>query len=157
MQEPLYLDDLSVGQRFTSGTHQLDSDHIKRFAAEYDPQPFHLDESAAADTFFRGLAASGWQVMAVTMRLLVQGGLPVANGIIGAGAELAWPKPTRPGDTLQATSEITDIRPSKSKPGRAIVTVKTETRNQQGDVLLALTVKILAFRRPDHGPQDQGP
>lgn len=154
MPESLYLDDLSVGQRFTSGTHLLDSDHIKRFAAEYDPQPFHLDESSAADTFFHGLAASGWQVMAVTMGLLVKGGLPIAIGIIGAGAELAWPKPTRPGDTLQATSEITDIRPSRSKPDRGIVTVKTETRNQQGDILLALTVKILAFRRPGHHPRN---
>ena len=154
MNQPLYLDDLAVGQRFTSGAHQLDSDHIKRFAAEYDPQPFHLDESAAADTFFHGLAASGWQVVAVTMRLLVQGGLPVANGIIGAGAELAWPKPTRPGGTLQATSEIVDIRPSTSKPDRGIATVKVETRNQEGDVLLALTVRILVFRRPDDGAQD---
>ena len=93
MQEPLYLNDLSVGQRFTSGTHLLDADHIKRFAAEYDPQPFHLDESAAADTFFHGLAASGWQVVAVTMMLLVQGGFrsPTAS----LAPEPNWHGPSR--------------------------------------------------------------
>jgi acyl dehydratase len=147
MPQPLFLEDLSVGQRFESASHALDAEQIKRYAAEYDPQPFHLDDAAAAQSFFRGLAASGWHVVGVTMRLLVDGGLPIAGGIIGAGAEVAWPKPTRPGDVLQATSEILDIQPSKSKPDRGIATVKTETRNQNGDVLLGLTVKILVFRR----------
>lgn len=149
MQDHLYLEDLPVGRRFVSGRCVLDADEIKRFAADYDPQPFHLDEDLAAGTFFQGLAASGWQVMGVTMRLLVQGGLPIANGIIGAGAELAWPRPTRPGDVLQATSEIMAVAPSKSKPDRGMITVKVETRNQHDEVVLALTVRILAFRRPD--------
>jgi acyl dehydratase len=147
MSQPLYLEDLSVGQRFISASCTLDAAQIKRYAAEYDPQPFHLDDAAAAHSFFRGLAASGWHVVGVTMRLLVDGGLPIAGGIIGAGAEVTWPKPTRPGDVLQATSEILDIQPSKSKPDRGIATVRTETRNQSGDVLLGLKVKILVFRR----------
>src|ERR1044072_2122151 len=96
----LYLEDLSVGQRFTSGTWAVDQAQIKAFAGEFDPQPFHLDEATAKETFFGGLAASGWHAAAVTMRLLVDGGAPIAGGIIGAGGEIAWPRPTRPGDVL---------------------------------------------------------
>src|SRR5271157_1382288 len=97
----LYLEDLRVGQRFTSGSYHMDGNGIKAFAAEFDPQPFHLDEAVAQTSIFRGLSASGWHTAAVAMRLLVTGGLPLANGIIGLGGELAWPKPTRPGDTLR--------------------------------------------------------
>src|SRR5580658_2597201 len=81
----LYLEDLHVGQRFTSGVYRMDEDRIKSFAAEFDPQPYHLDESAAQASVFRGLAASGWHTAAVAMRLLVTGGLPFAHGIIGVG------------------------------------------------------------------------
>ena len=105
----LYLDDLQVGQRFTSGTHLMTEISIKAFAAEFDPQPFHLDESAAAGSIFRGLAASGWHTAAVTMRLLVTG-LPFANGVIGVGGEIAWPRPTRPGDTNKLPVEQRGIR-----------------------------------------------
>lgn len=143
-----YLDDLSVGQRFTSGTHRMDAEEIKRFAAEFDPQPFHIDEEAAKESFFGGLAASGWHVGSVTMRLLVDCGV-LAGGMIGAGAELAWPAPTRPGDVLQVTSEITEIRPSRSKPDRGIVTLRSETRNQHGTVVQVLVSKVVVFRRPE--------
>ena len=112
--QQLYLDDLHVGKRFTSGSYLMEAARIKEFAAEFDPQPFHLDEAAAQASVFRGLAASGWHTAAVAMRLLVEGGLPFANGIIGFGGEIAWPKPTRPGDTLQVESEITEITPSRS-------------------------------------------
>src|SRR5580692_6699396 len=86
-EEPrgLYLEDLSVGQHFTSGTYHMDADRMKAFAAEFDPQPFHLDEAAAKDSVFHGLAASGWHTAAATMRLLLTGGLPLANGFIGLG------------------------------------------------------------------------
>lgn len=151
MQKPLYLGDLALGQSFTSASHTLDSNQIKSFAARFDPQPFHLDEAAAEGTFFRGLAASGWHVAAITMKLLVNGGLPIAGGIIGAGAELAWPQPTRAGDVLRATSVIVDIKPSKSRPGRAIATIKVETRNQHDKALMVMTVKVLTFSRPDCG------
>src|SRR5579864_8791894 len=83
----LYLDDLYVGQRFTSGTHVMEEARIKEFAAEFDPQPFHLNDTAAQASVFKGLAASGWHTAAVAMRLLVTAGLPLANGIVGVGGE----------------------------------------------------------------------
>src|SRR5258705_13524570 len=94
----LYLDDLQVGQRFTSAAHSIDEAQIKAFAREYDPQPFHLDDVAAKGSLFGGLAASGWHTAAITMRLLVESGLPIAGGVIGAGGEVNWPRPTHPGD-----------------------------------------------------------
>ena len=143
----LYLDDLHVGQRSTSGTHVLDEAQIKRFANEFDPQLFHLDDTAAKATLFGGLAASGWHTAAVTMRLLVQGGLPIAGGIIGSGGELGWPKPTRPGDTLSVVSEIIEIRPSRSQPNRGSVRVRSETRNQHGEVVQTSTARLVVPRR----------
>src|SRR6185312_8535661 len=111
----LYLDDLHVGQRFTSGTHTLDEAQIVAFASAYDPQPFHTDPAAARTTLFGGLAASGWHTAAITMKLLVGIRPAIAGGIIGAGGELEWPQPTRPGDTLRVDSEIMEIRPSRSR------------------------------------------
>jgi len=145
--ERLYLEDLRVGQRFTSGSYHMDETRIKAFAAEFDPQPFHLDESAAATSIFRGLTASGWHTAAVAMRLLVAGGLPLANGIIGMGGEIAWPRPTRPGDTLRVESEILEIRPSRSKPNQGIATVRNTTLNQNGESVHMFTAKVLVFRR----------
>src|SRR5580700_3384244 len=141
--EQLYLEDLAVGQRFTSETYVMEAERIKEFAAEFDPQPFHLDESAAQASIFRGLAASGWHTAAVAMRLLVTGGLPFANGIIGAGGEIAWPKPTRPGDTLRVESEILEIVPSRSKPNQAFVTVRMTTLNQNQEPVYIFTAKLL--------------
>jgi len=146
MPEALYLEDLYVGQRFTSAPHKLDADQIKRFAAEYDPQPFHLDEEAAKDSIFGGLAASGWHTAAMTMRMLVDS-VPLADGLIGAELQLAWPKPTRPGMILQLFAEVVDIRPSRSKPDMAIVTMRNETRDQDGEVLQLFTVKMPVFKR----------
>src|SRR5215831_1194056 len=97
---------------------------IKEFAADFDPQPFHLDASAAQSSVFEGLAASGWHTAAIAMRLLVGGGLPLANGIIGLGGDITWPRPTRPGDILRVESEIVDITPSRSKPNRAVIAVR---------------------------------
>src|SRR5260221_10821390 len=99
--EPLYLDDLHVGQRFTSGTYLMEETRIKEFAAEFDPQPFHLDEAAAAARLFKGLAASGWHTAPLTMRLLVTGGLPFANGLVGLAGQCVGPMPTRPSDILR--------------------------------------------------------
>jgi len=105
-QSRLYLEDLAVGRRFTSATHAIDAAQIKAFAGQFDPQPFHLDEKKAKGTLFAGLAASGWHTAAITMRLLVESGLPLVGGIIGAGGEISWPRPTRPGDVLRVVSEI---------------------------------------------------
>lgn len=143
----LTLDDLHVGQRFTSGSRVLNAEEIKAFAREYDPQPFHLDEEAAKTTLFGGLAASGWHTMAVSMRLMVDGGLPLAGGIIGAGGSIEWPKPTRPGDTLTVVSEVVEIRPSRSRPDRGMVKVRGETRNQHGDVVQILMANLIVPRR----------
>ena len=136
--QQLYLDDLHVGQRFTSGSYLMEAARIKEFAAQFDPQPFHLDEAAAGASVFKGLAASGWHTAAVAMRLLVDGGLPFANGIIGFGGEIAWPKPTRPGDTLQVESEIIEITPSRSKPQQGIVTVRSTMFNQDREAVYLL-------------------
>jgi acyl dehydratase len=144
----LYLDDLRVGQRFVSPTQAIDADEIKAFARQFDPQPFHLDEESAKDTFFSGLAASGWHVAAITMRLLVAGGAPIAGGLIGAGGEIAWPRPTRPGDVLQVESEVVEIAPSRSRPERGMVTMRNETRNQRGETAQTFTVKLVVPRRP---------
>jgi acyl dehydratase len=143
----LYLDDLQVGQKFTSGTYVIEEAQIKAFAAEFDPQPFHLDESVAQDSVFKGLAASGWHTAAIAMRLLVDGGLPFAAGIVGLGGEIAWPRPTRPGDTLRVESEIVEIRPSRSKSQQGIVTVQSTMLNQGGEAVYLLTAKLLVLRR----------
>lgn len=147
-QTALYLEDLHVGQRFTSGLYHMDEGAIKAFAAEFDPQPFHLDEAAAKTSIFRGLSASGWHTAAVAMHLLVTGGLPLANGIIGLGGELAWSKPTRPGDTLQVESEILEILPSRSKPNQGVVKVRSVTLNQHGEPVYVFMAKVLVFKRP---------
>ena len=143
----LYLEDLKAGQRFTSRTHVVDAAQITAFAREFDPQPFHLDPDAAKGSLFAGLVASGWHTAAITMRLLVQSGLPLADGVIGAGGELTWPKPTRPGDTLQVESEVLEIKPSQSRPDRGIVTVRILTRNQRNETVQSLTAKLVVFRR----------
>ena len=146
-QDRLYLDDLHVGQRFSSATHLIDAEKIKAFARRFDPQPFHLDEAAAKAMFFGELVASGWHTAAVTMRLQVESGLPLAGGIIGAGGEMSWPRPTRPGDRLTVFSEILEIKPSRSRPDRGTVTVRSETRNQRGEVVQILTARLIVPRR----------
>ena len=142
-----YLDDLKAGDRFLSAKHMIDEVQIKSFAAQFDPQPFHLDDESARATLFGGLAASGWHTAAITMRLLVES-LPLAGGIIGGGGEITWPKPTRPGDVLQVESEVVSVTPSRSRPDRGMVVVRYETRNQQGDVLQLSVFKLVVPRRP---------
>ena len=146
--QPLYyLDDLHVGQRFKSGTHTLDAAQVKAFAAQYDPQPFHMNETAAESSLFKGLAASGWHTAAITMRLIVDGGLPLAGGIIGSGGEVTWPAPTRPGDVLQVENEILEITPSRSRPDRGRVLVLVRTFNQRGETVQTLKANLVVPRR----------
>jgi acyl dehydratase len=142
-----FLEDLHVGQRFSSGSHTIDEAQIKAFAAKFDPQPFHLDGEAAKATLFGGLAASGWHTAAITMKLLVEAGLPLRGGIIGSGGEVNWPKPTRPGDTLTVVSEIEEITPSRSRPDRGMIRVRSETRNQHGETVQILMAKLVVPRR----------
>lgn len=147
-RKPCFLEDFSVGQRFSSGSYMLTAERIRAFAAEFDPQPFHLDDEAARSSLFGGLAASGWHTAAVTMRLNVEGGLPLEGGIIGAGAEVAWPRPTRPGDTLRVESEVVEIIPSRSRADRGRVIVMTRTLNQNNEVVQTLKSQLVVFRRP---------
>jgi acyl dehydratase len=143
-----YLDDLRVGQRFETGTYLMDEARIKAFASEFDPQPFHLDEAAAKASVFRGLAASGWHTAAATMRMIVDGKFRLAGGSIGLGGEIAWPMPTRPGDTLRVHTEVVEIVPSKSKPNQAIVKIRNVTVNQKGEEVQVFTAKLMVFKRP---------
>lgn len=144
----LYLEDLHVGDRFISASTTLDAEQIKAFARQFDPQPFHLDEAAADQSFFGGLAASGWHTAALTMRLLVES-VPLHGGLIGAGSDISWPRPTRPGDRLHVESEVLEIVPSRSRPDRGLVTCQTLTFNQEGDAVQRSVAKLLVFRRPE--------
>jgi acyl dehydratase len=144
---PLFLEDLRVGQRFVSRSHLVDEEQILKFAREFDPQPFHLDDEAGRHSLLGGLIASGWHTAAITMRLLVEGGVPLAGGLIGAGGEITWPNPTRPGDTLQVTSEVTAVAPSRSRLDRGIATIRSETRNQRGEVAQVFIGKLVVPRR----------
>ncbi|MFC4377699.1 MaoC family dehydratase [Nocardia halotolerans] len=144
----LWLDDIAVGDRFRTDTYDLGVDAIVDFATAWDPQPSHLGEDTAKETFFQGLAASGWHTAAITMRLLVTTGLPLATGIIGASIDLAWPTPTRPGDRLHVELEVTDVRISRSDPRRGFITATYDTINQHGEIRQHTTARLLAFIRP---------
>ncbi len=142
----LTLDDLNVGQIFLSGTHELDEAQIVAFASSFDPQPFHTDPIAAENTFFKGLAASGWHTAAVTMKLLVSSA-DIFGGLIGAGAEVTWLRPTRANDILQVETEIIEIKESRSRPDRGIVTIRSTTRNQEKDTLQIMISRLVVPRR----------
>ena len=144
-----YLEDFAAGQTFASGRIIVDAASITSFASQYDPQPFHLDEAAAAGSLFKGLAASGWHTAALTMRLLVDSDFKPAGGIIGAGLEeFRWPNPVRPGDELYVESEVLDVRPSKSRPTQGLLRVRNTTLNQHGDPVLVQVVSLVVPRRP---------
>jgi acyl dehydratase len=145
---PLYFEDLPVGFCTSTGSIVIEADDIKQFAQRFDPQPFHLDERAAEKTFFGGLVASGWHTAALTMRLLVTSGLPIAGGVIGAGGEIQWPRATRPGDTLRVVSEVTAAKVSASHPERGMVTVRSETLNQRDEVVQIMTARLVVPRKP---------
>ena len=147
----LYFEDLEIGRRFETGSVVVERDAIKRFAADFDPQPFHLDERAAEGTFFGGLVASGWHTAAITMRLLVTSGLPIAGGVIGAGGEMVWPKPVYPDDELTVGVEIVASKRSASRPDRGLVTVRSETRNQRGEVVQVMTARLVVPARDGAG------
>ena len=152
---PHYLEDFAVGQVYGSGAVLVDPAAVKAFAAEFDPQPFHLDEAAAGKSMFGGLAASGWHTAALTMKLLVGGDLRPAGGIIGAGGdELRWPRPTRPGDVLTCTSEILEVRPSARRPDQGLIKVRTTTLNASREPVQVLTMNLIVQRRPAPSPGD---
>jgi len=144
-----YLEDFTVGQVFDSGRLRVDKEAIIAFAEQFDPQSYHLDEEAARKSVFSGLAASGWHTAALTMRLLVESEFKPAGGILGVGFdELSWPRPVRPGDELHTKSEVLDVRPSKSRPDRGLIRVRTTTFNQNGEAVQIYTGNLLVPRRP---------
>jgi acyl dehydratase len=144
----LYLQDLPVGRRLSNGSYTLDTDQLKAFARQFDPQPFHLDEAAAADSLLKGLAASGWHTAAITMRLLATMRPTIAGGVIGAGASLDWPTATRPGDVLRVECEVLEARPLRSKPDRGMILLHVRTLNQHDEVRQDLKAKLVVFQRP---------
>jgi acyl dehydratase len=148
--EDLYLDDLQVGQRFTTRSRVISEGEIKAFAAQFDPQPFHLDDAAAKTSVFGGLAASGWHTAAITMRLLVESGPHIAGGLVGTHGHITWLQPTRPGDVLTVESEVLEVSPSPSKPDRGYVTMRSNTQNQRNEIVQVMSFKLLAKRR--HAP-----
>ena len=144
-----YLEEFAAGQKYGGDARlRVAVERVKSFAAEFDPQPFHLDENAAGASMFKGLAASGWHTAAMTMRLLVASDLKPAGGIIGAGFdELRWPLPVRPGDELRVESEILEVRPLQSRADRGVVKVKTTTLNQRGEAVQVSVGNLFVPRR----------
>jgi len=146
--QPLYLEDLNVGQKFASRLQKVDAEAIKAYAREFDPQPFHLDEETARKSLFGGLAASGWHTASLTMRLIVES-VPLAGGVIGSGGELSWPRPTKPGDTLRVVTEVLEITPSRSRPDRGMITMRSTTLNQNDEAVQVFTPKVVVQRRQE--------
>src|SRR5205823_10531954 len=134
-------------QKFASQPQTIEAERIKSFAAEFDPQPFHLDETAATQSFFAGLAASGWHTAALSMRLCLSSDFRPAGGILGTGGELTWSKPVRPGDALHVEIEVIEARPSRSRPEQGVVKIQVTTLNQHGEIVQTFTPILLVDRR----------
>ncbi len=146
---PIYFDDLKVGESFRSEPFKISEQAITEFAREFDVQPFHLDPIAAERSIFRGLSASGWHTAAIAMRLFTMT-IPFAGGAVGLGVdELRWPIAVRPNDTLQLETEILETRPSKSNPQRGIIRIRNVMTNQNGEVVLSYMANAMVQRRPN--------
>jgi acyl dehydratase len=144
-----YLDDLAAGQRFSTPGVTLSESEIIDFAWRYDPQPFHLNALAAAESPYGGLIASGFQSLAVCFRLFIQSGVLAGSSMGSPGIdELRWLAPVRPGDTLHSEIEVLEIRPSSSKPDRGIARLKYQAVNQRGETVLTFIINHLLRRRP---------
>jgi acyl dehydratase len=143
-----WFDDLALGMHFKSAEVQITESDIKRFAAEFDPQPMHLDEAAAEKTMFKGLAASGWHTAALAMNLAVQVRPFGPHPLIGLGVdELRWIMPVRPGDILHLEGEVISLTPSKTKP-QGVALVKWTLYNQNGEAVYTFTPIGIVPRRP---------
>ena len=143
-----WFDDLTLGMRFTSSEKAITREDIKRFAAEFDPQPYHLDEAAAEGTPLKGLAASGWHTAAIAMRLAVEVRPFGPHPLLGLGVdELRWLAPVRPGDVLHLEGEVIEVTPSKTKP-QGIARIKWTAFNQNGEAVYTFTPIAIVPRRP---------
>jgi acyl dehydratase len=145
-----YLDEFKIGDSFESGTYTLSRENSLEFAANYDPQPFHLDDDAASRSVFRRLAASGWQTAAITMRLTVDSAALQETGIIGTGIdELRWLAPVYPGDTLRVRGEIVSTAAWPGSTSRGTVRVKLATSNGDGAVVMTQFANLIVPVRPE--------
>jgi acyl dehydratase len=143
-----WFEDLALGMRFKSGEVSVSREDIKRFAAEFDPQPFHMDEVAAEKTAFKGLAASGWHTAAISMRLTVAIRPFGPHPLMGLGVEnLRWMMPVRPGDVLHVEGEVVELTASRTKP-QGIAKIKWTAYNQHGDAVYTFTPIGIVPRRP---------
>lgn len=149
----LFLDELSVGDRFDSKGMTLTEADIVGFAREWDPQPFHIDAEAAGRSHFGGLIASGFQTLALAFRMFYQTGAIVDANLGGPGMdELRWLMPVRPGDTLRVAAEVKEIVPSRSKPDRGLLRLGLSASNQRGDTVMTATLMIMMRRRRGEAP-----
>jgi len=145
---PLAFEDLEAGQRKTFGPRVLSKEEIIAFGRDWDPQPFHVDEAAAARSPFGGLIASGWQTAALCMRLVVDGLLAQSTSMGSPGLdELKWLKPVRPGDALSVEVSILETTPSRSKPDRGSVKLSYACTNQHGETVMTMVARVLFLRR----------
>jgi acyl dehydratase len=143
-----WFDDLKVGMRFASEGKTVSKEEILRFASEFDPQPFHLDDEAAKHSILGGLAASGWHTAAIAMRLALSTKPFGPHPLFGAGVdELRWMKPVRPGDTLHLEGEVMELIPSKSKP-LGTARVKWIAFNQNGEAVYTFNPIAIVPRKP---------
>ncbi len=144
----LFLDDLEAGQVYQLGSQSLSEEDIIDFAERYDPQPFHIDPGAAAETIYGGVIASGWQTACIFMRLFVDGLLSRSAAMGSPGLdELRWLKPVRPGDRLDARVEILEVRPSRSKSDRGLARLRCVVTDQSSDDVLTFIANVLFQRR----------
>jgi acyl dehydratase len=150
MTKELYFEDLSLGQIFRAGPVTVSAEEMIRFSRDNDPQYFHVDPEAAKESMFGGLVASGWQTAALTMRLLLESAR-FSGGAVGAGGDIRWPRPTRPGDSLTVESEIIDIAGASSRADRGLVTFRTTTFNQRGEAVQVIVAKLIVFTRAGRG------
>ncbi|MEA2625884.1 MAG: hypothetical protein QOD06_1929, partial [Candidatus Binatota bacterium] len=148
-----YLEDFAVGETIDLGSKTVSRDEILRFAREFDPQPFHVDEEAARSTIYGGLIASGWHTVSIFMRLLVDGMLKGSASMGSPGVdEVRWLVPVRPGDTLTARAVVLDVVPSRSKPDRGHIRTTYEAYNQKGEKVMTMTGRGIFGRRPSVEP-----
>lgn len=144
-----YWEDIKAGDVVELGSRTMDKERMVSFAREFDPQPFHTDEKAAAASIWGGLIASGWHTGSVLMRIFYEGFLKDAAGLGSPGLdELRWLKPVRPGDTLSARLTVLEATASRSKPDRGIIRSLMEVRNQHGEVVMTTTGINFFSRRP---------
>lgn len=146
-KKDLWLGEFEIGDTYISDTYQVTEEEIVEFAHKYDPQYFHMDSEKAKESFFKGLASSGWMTAGITMKLQVESH-PFGFDLVGIEVDLEWPSPTRPGDILQIETTISDITISRSKPNQGIIQIETVTTNQEGEVRMVMQNKILGFKRP---------